>query len=149
MEEKKFSLEAVYDMPNIASVFSEKLGLNNPAEIAEKLKTLEGREIQTLENKVTVHFDEKGVYYEGQEDEYPYSTDPVFVYDDLELVTTNLPYFSPMTYGDLFTLLDNKCYCKGATCVPSKLVTKMGYNLGHRVMAVLSLFYGLVNALLG
>jgi len=149
MEEKKFSLEAVYDMPNIASVFSEKLGLKNTAEIAEKLKTLEGREIQTLDKKVTVHFDDKGIYYEGQDEEYPYSTDPVLIYDELELVTANLPYFPPMTYDNLFTLLDNKCYCKGATCVPSKLVTKLGYNLGYRVMAVLSLFYGLVNALLG
>jgi len=147
--EEKFQLGEVYNMPNVMSVLKEKLALNSYDEAWERIKTLDGKIVKTLEKEVRLRIDEEGIWYDGQEEDgYSFSDYAVLYPDDFEMYATNYPYHPNITYADLFSLCESRSTCVGATYIPAMLLRKMGYNLGQSFLSKVSLFYGIVYELL-
>lgn len=148
MNEQKFTHSEMCDMHNVASVLTERLGLSDLPAVWESIKKFDGTTVNTLEKPVKVHFTKDGVSYDGQEDDGRFEGDIALYPDEFETIATNFPYHPALTVGDLFTICESRSACIGAKCVLPRVIIKMGYNLGQTVISKISLFYGLVYALL-
>lgn len=147
-EQKMFSVKDIEEMPNVASVLEEKFA-GGLKEAWKNMEALDGKELKTLNGTVKLYTDECGIHYDDELGSSSFYTTTISLnFACFEIFATNMPYHPQIPYEDLISICDSDLVCIGATSHTSTMIRKMGYNLGQTVISVISLFYGLVYAVL-